>query len=312
MDRDAHQHDGGGAHTGGGKMRRVLVLSWSQSGQLHQVAHAFAQPFADAGHEVVYRELKPLEPFPFPWKVTTFFGAFPETVLERPGAIAPVDAPGEWDLVVLAAQVWFLSPSPPFIAYLTGPDAALLSGRRVVTLVACRNMWVRGWRRLVALAQARGALVTDRVVATHSGSVLASYFSTLFWMLTGRRDVVKALPAAGIDAATFARVARLGAHAAARIDTPGPLLDDQDCATISPTHAFGEVIVGAIFPWLAHAIAAMSRPGSGMRALCAYGMLGFILGALFTLLLPCTLIRFACRPWIDPWLEARARLPVVR
>ena len=300
----------------GAVARRVLVLWWSQSGQLRSVAEAFCAPFTAAGHEVAFVELQPVAPYPFPWKVHTFFGEFPETTCLRPKPIAPVVVPpGEWDLVVLTSQVWFLSPSQPFAAFLLGPDAALLDGKPVVTLVSCRNMWVRGWRRMVKLITAAGGTVTDRVVATHSGSVFASYFSTLAWMLTGRRDAIKLLPAAGLAAETFEHLSGFGAIAAARLADPAhvpgaPLLADQVTASVSPPHAFGEQLVGPLFPVLGAAIGAISRPGSLLRNVCAVGMLAFILSCVFSLLIPCVVTERLLRPWMRPWLNRLSSLPV--
>lgn len=294
--------------------QRVLVLWWSQSGQLRRVAEAFAEPFSAAGHEVVYAELTPAAPFPFPWRVTTFFGEFPETVLGRPKPIQPLHLPdGEWDLVILVAQIWFLSPSQPFAAFLNGPDREVLRGRRVVTLISCRNMWIRGWRRIVTMVGAAGGHVTDRVVATHSGSVFASYFSTLAWMLTGRRDAIKVLPAAGLAEETFAHLTEWGALAADRLRSAQPsetLLGDRVTAGISHAHAFGEQIVGPIFPLLATIISAVSRPGSTLRNACSVGMLCFILSCVFGLLIPCVVTERLLRRWIDPWLDRLASLPV--
>ncbi len=294
--------------------KRVLVVWWSQSGQLEKVARAFARPFQVAGHDVHFVALRPITPYPFPWKITTFFGEFPETVLGRPAPIAPLDAPaGPWDLVVLTSQVWFLSPSQPFAALLSGPDRAVVAGRRVLTLVSCRNMWVSGWRRLVALTEAAGGRVTDRVVATQSGSVFASYFTTLAWMLTGKRDAIKALPAAGIGDETFDRLDALGTIAAARLTDAAPdapLLADQPTASISHVHTFGERVVGAIFPTFAHLIAAVSRPGTPLRHVSAFGMLAFMLTVVIGLFVPFLIAERLLRRWTTPWLDGLARLPV--
>lgn len=301
--------------------KRVLVIGWSQSGQLRSVAEAFSKPFSDAGHEVAYVELQPVTPFPFPWKVNTFFGEFPETVLGRPAPIQRLQLPpGEWDLIVLAAQVWFLSPSQPFAALLTGPDRGIFVGKRVITLISCRNMWVRGWRRLVGLVQDAGGIVTDRIVATHSGSVFASYFTTLAWMLTGKRDAIKALPAAGLGADTFTHMAEFGRIAAERLgdEPPAPpgrsppvaLLADQVTATVSYPHAFGEQIVGSLFPVFATIIAAVSRPRTILRDLSAVALLCFILSVVIGLFVPFVIAEVLLRRWVDPWLDRLARLPI--
>jgi hypothetical protein len=292
--------------------KRVLVIGWSQSGQLRRVADAFTQPFVDAGHEVHRLDLAPATPFPFPWSVATFFGEFPETVLGRPRPNAPLHLPpGEWDLVVLAAQVWFMAPSQPVAAFLQGPDAAVLDGRRVLTLMSCRNMWVRGWSAMVRRVRGLGGVVTDRVVATQSGSVFASYFSTLAFMLTGRRDAIKVLPAAEIGPDTFARLTLLGQTAAARLsDAPplAPLLPEHAAAALSYPHAWGEQLVGPLFPVIGAAIAAVSRHGSWLRGALAHLVLAFILSCVFGLLIPCFATEWMFRRWLRPWLDGRARL----
>lgn len=291
--------------------KRVLVIGWSQSGQLRRVADTFTAPFVEAGHEVHRVDLVPVTPFPFPWSVASFFGEFPETVLGRPRAIAPLDVPpGDWDLVVLAAQIWFLSPSQPVAALLQGRDARVLHGRRVLTLISCRNMWVRGGSALVHQLRGVGGIVTDRVIATQSGSVLASYFSTLAFMLTGRRDAIKVLPAAEIGADTFERLTRLGRTAAARLsDAPplAPLLPEHATAALSYPHAWGEQLVGPLFPRIGAVIAAVTRPGSRARALSAHLVLAFILSCVFGLLVPCFATERLLRRWLRPWLDARAR-----
>ena len=289
-------------------MSRILVLSWSQSGQVRRAADAFTRPFVEAGHEVVLRELTPVTPYPFPWKVSSFFGAFPETVLERPAPIARVDAEGDFDLVIVASQIWFLSPSPPMTALFTGPDAALVRGRRTLVLVACRNMWVRGGQRLIALVRAAGGDVTDRVVATHAGPAMASYFTTLFWVLTGRRDVVKVLPKAEIADASYERLTTLGRIAAARVAEPGALLADQETAAISYPHAMGEQIGWRLYGPLATIVATLSRPDTLLRAVLSWWMLGVVLSLIFGLAIPCFSAWFLFGEPIRRWLDRVAAL----
>ncbi len=127
-------------------MKRVLVVRYSQSGQLSSVIESLISPLREASevsiHEVV---LKPASAYPFPWPVTTFFNVFPETVQLSPPAIEPlqVDTQTPYDLVILAYQVWYLSPSPLITAFLKSEEGKrLVSGRPVVTVIACRNMWL--------------------------------------------------------------------------------------------------------------------------------------------------------------------------
>ena len=170
---------------------------------------AFCEPLEASGVELVYRRVEPAIAYPFPWSVSAFFGQFPETFLEEGVDIDFEPPEGDFDLVIVASQVWFLKPSPPFCRLLSR-HPALFAGRRVLTLVACRNMWIRGWGRLAERIREAGGDITDRVVAVHSGSVLASYFTTLAWMLTGKRDALKPLGKAEIAAQTVERVRGLG------------------------------------------------------------------------------------------------------
>lgn len=290
--------------------QRILVLWFSQSGQLGRVAETFVGPLRDAGNQVVLVELKPLEPFPFPWRVTQFFGIFPETVREVPVPLAPVEIPdGPWDRVVLCSQIWFLSPSAVIASFLRSPDAEVLRGRPVLTLIGCRNMWINGWRRLVRLIEARGGRVTDRVVVTHSGSVFASYWTTLAWMLTGKRDSMKALPKAQIDESSFDWLAEVGGQAAQRLDQE-VLLPETKTATVSHMHALGEQLAARLFPVLAGLYAALSQPGTLARHLFAVNQMALTISLVWVLLIPCFLARLLFGRWIDPWLDRLAALPV--
>src|SRR3546814_10066128 len=65
---------------GGWGMKRVLVVYFSQTGQLRRVAESLCAPLTAAGVEVDWCELQPRQPYPFPWPFFRFFDQFPETV----------------------------------------------------------------------------------------------------------------------------------------------------------------------------------------------------------------------------------------
>ena len=75
-----------------------------------------------------------------------------------------VDAAKRFDLVILAYQVWFLSPSLPVTAFLKS-DAAkrLLRDTPVVTVIACRNMWLMAQEQVKAMLAACGARLVGNV-----------------------------------------------------------------------------------------------------------------------------------------------------
>ena len=97
-------------------MTRILVLYYSQTGQLTRAVQSMLSPLAGrADVQIVWQNLEPLEAFPFPWGFFRFFDTFPECVHLDAPPIRPVafTPDARFDLVVLAYQVWFLSPSLP-------------------------------------------------------------------------------------------------------------------------------------------------------------------------------------------------------
>ena len=200
--------------TSDASVKRVLVVDYSQTGQLSAVAAQMIAPLrADPGIAVHVEALRPLKPFPFPWGFFRFFDAFPESAHLRPGALAPLSLRGDeaFDLIILPYQVWFLAPSQPVTAFLQHPAAArLLHGKPVVTVIACRNMWLLAHEKLKGLLAATGARLSDNVVLTDPGPTFATFFTTPAWLVWGRKRGFWGMPDAGLDAAQIAGCRRFG------------------------------------------------------------------------------------------------------
>src|SRR3546814_17907682 len=64
----------------------------------------------------------------------------------------------------------------------------LLLNRPVVTLIACRNMWLLAQEIVKDLLEQAGAKLCDNIVLTDRGSALATFITTPRWMLTGRQN----------------------------------------------------------------------------------------------------------------------------
>src|SRR3990170_639844 len=195
-------------------MKRVLLVHFSQTGQLARAARALAAPLAQAADiELVEEVLRPRRPYPFPWSFWRFLDAMPESVLLEPPALEPltVRADERFDLVILAYQVWFLAPAGPMTAFLKSEAGrALLRGRPVVTVIACRNMWLSAQETMKRLIAEAGGELRDNVAFTDRGSTLASFITTPRWLLTGRRDAFWGLPAAGVADEDIAKADRFG------------------------------------------------------------------------------------------------------
>src|SRR6266849_110842 len=230
-------------------MKRVLVVHYSQTGQLARVARRLVSPLADANDvELVEEPLRPRRPYPFPWSFWAFLDAMPETVLLEPPALEPlaVGADEGFDLVVLAYQVWYLAPSGPITAFLKSEAGRrLLRGRPVVTVIACRNMWLVAQETVKQLIQEAGGRLRDNVAFIDGGSALATFITTPRWVLTGRRDAFWGFPAAGVAEEEIENSDRFGralltALRADRARADAPMLAGLGAARVDPQLIFSE------------------------------------------------------------------------
>jgi hypothetical protein len=194
-------------------MRQVLIVHFSQTGQLDRLAQSVCAPLQQGDIQLDFLALQPAQPYPFPWPFLDFFRIFPETVLLRPQPLLPlaVNASKRYDLVILAYQVWFLSPSQPMTAFLASPEAAqLLKGTPVVTLIGCRNMWLMAQEKLKARLNQLGARLVDNIALTDACGTAASFLATPLWLFTGRQKPYSWVPRAGIDEAEIVAASRFG------------------------------------------------------------------------------------------------------
>jgi hypothetical protein len=195
-------------------MKRVLVVHFSQTGQLARVVRELVAPLAGAPDvELAEEVLRPRRPYPFPWPFWRFLDAMPESVLLEPPELEPLGVqPAEhFDLIVLAYQVWYLAPAGPATAFLkSAAGRALLRDRPVVTVIACRNMWLTAQETVKRLIGEAGGVLRDNVVFTDRAGVLASFITTPRWLLTGRRDRLLGLPPAGVAESDIASAGRFG------------------------------------------------------------------------------------------------------
>ncbi|OHC19903.1 dialkylrecorsinol condensing enzyme [Pseudomonas sp. OTU750018] len=195
-------------------MRQVLIVHFSQTGQLDRLAQSVCGPLQQCRDiQLDFLTLQPAQPYPFPWPFLGFFRIFPETVLMRPQPLLPlaVDANKRYDLVILAYQVWFLSPSQPMTAFLASPEAAkLLKDTPVVTLIGCRNMWLMAQEKVKKQLTELGARLVDNIALTDACGTAASFLATPLWLFTGRQKPYSWVPRAGIDEAQISAASRFG------------------------------------------------------------------------------------------------------
>jgi hypothetical protein len=205
-------------------MKKALIIYYSQTGQLKKIVDSVTGPLRD-DFELILEELKPVPPYPFPWRGLQFFQAFPESVQQIPCALEPLlfDPDQDFDLVILAYQVWYLSPSIPFAAFLQSPEAGkVLKGKPVITILGVRNMWIMAQESVKKQIRDLGGILVGNIVLVDPHPNLVSLVTTILWMskalLKGRGWISRLFPPAGVpeqriqEAAKFGSVIREAFH----------------------------------------------------------------------------------------------------
>lgn len=192
---------------------RILALYFTQTGQLRSILNSVLLDVA-AEADITYAPIEPVTPWPFPWKASSFFDAMPECVVQQPAPVKPLPAAvlqGEYDLVVLGWQPWFLHPSQPVTAFLQSADAAVLEGKPVVTVVGCRNMWLNAGEKIKEDLRRVGAIQIGNIVLSDTNTNLVSLLTIIRWSFSGRREASRWLPQAGVQDKDILKTSRFGA-----------------------------------------------------------------------------------------------------
>jgi hypothetical protein len=171
-------------------MKNILVVYYTQSGQLRDIVNQFIAPFQEADALVEVQQIIPQQDFSFPWTSDRFFDAMPESVSGKPAALKAITfRRSQYDLIVVAYQPWFLSPSIPISSLLQ--DATfkqLLRGTSVVTLIGARNMWLNAQEKIKKHLLEAGAKLVGNVALVDRNPNLISAVTILHWMMKGKKD----------------------------------------------------------------------------------------------------------------------------
>jgi hypothetical protein len=158
-----------------------------------------------------YRRIEPVTPYPYPWPFYRFFNEFPEAVYLDGCDVKPVDAGEDYDLIVLGYTSWFLSPSIPVTGFLKSEQAKkLMKDKPVVTVIACRDMWLMAQEKVKGLLSDIGARLKDNVVLTDQGKSLYTFVTTPRWLFTGKKDAFWFFPKAGVLESDIEASSRFG------------------------------------------------------------------------------------------------------
>jgi len=186
-------------------MKNVLVIYYSQSGQLESIARNIAKPFINSEEmNVVFYEIQMEKPFPFPWNKTAFFDVFPESFLQMPSQLKPIPSvilDTKFDLILLHFQVWYLSPSIPINSFLKSLEAKILfNSTPVVTISGSRNMWFMAQEKIKVLLKNNNAQLKGNVALVDRVGNLISVITIVEWMFSGvKKKYLGIFPLPGVS-----------------------------------------------------------------------------------------------------------------
>ena len=183
-------------------MKKVLVITYSQSGQLDEIVGNILKPLRGE-IEIHHEKLKPIPAFPFPWTDMNFWDAMPESVRMIPSQIEPmtIKSNENFDLVILGYPIWFLSPPIPLTTFLKSETAKqILKNKPIVTVIGSRNMWVGAQEDIKKMIFENEGILAGNIVLRDRHHNLPSVVTIIYWMMTGIKDrYLGILPKPGIS-----------------------------------------------------------------------------------------------------------------
>jgi hypothetical protein len=193
--------------------KKVLVIYYSQSGQLAEIVDGVTGPLAKAGATIEKVSLTPLPGYAFPWTAERFYAVMPDCVLGVTVELAPFTLKeSSYDLIVLGYQAWFLYPSIPVNSLLHHPAfLAVLKNTPVITITGARNMWLNTFVEVKKSLRQAGARLVGNIALVDKHPNHISYITIFHWLLGGKKDrYLNFFPLPGVSAADIAHTTVFG------------------------------------------------------------------------------------------------------
>jgi hypothetical protein len=195
--------------------KKVLAIYYSQTGQSKKILDSILGPLMNnKAIELTVEQLRPLPKFPFPWPAKDFMQVFPESVQGIPCKLATftLDIHADYDLIFLIWQPWYLSPSIPIHSFLRSEAArTILSGKPVITITGCRNMWIMGHEDILTYLKQIGADLVGKIALVDRSPHLLSIISILRWLILGKKGpFLKGIASAGVSDQDIRSARRFG------------------------------------------------------------------------------------------------------
>lgn len=194
-------------------MKKILVVTFSQSGQLNEIVDNVTKEM-QGNAEIVVENLQPDPPFPFPWTNIAFWDAMPNAVDLIPTKLKPFsfNPDDDYDLIILGFPIWFLSPAIPITSFLKSHEAAkVMKDKPVLTIIGARNMWVNAQEDIKKMILENGGHLVGNIALRDKANNIASVVTIIYWMMTAKKDKLWGIfPKPGISDKDIADAVRFG------------------------------------------------------------------------------------------------------
>ncbi len=196
-------------------MKEILIIHYSQTGQLTTILDNLASTLLGNNINISRYEIVPDPDYEFPWKPENFYDSFPESFLQIPQGFHPPKEDilnKKYDLVILGYQVWFLTPSIPINSFLKSEyGKKLLKNTPVVTVVACRNMWIQAQEKMKRLLVDLDAKLVGHIALVDRNINHISVLTIHYWMMTGKKErYLGILPKPGVSDKDIKETSKFG------------------------------------------------------------------------------------------------------
>ena len=150
--------------------KRILILSYSFSGQTSGLLRQIQGSLLQEGHLVVKERIAPCQPLKFPtgsiisclkMMLTTFLR------IRVPIQELSPSCHQQFDLIILAGPTWSYNPSGPILSLLDRDGATLFKNQTVLPVISCRGYWRLHSYGLIALLKRYGATIPNTIVFSH-------------------------------------------------------------------------------------------------------------------------------------------------
>jgi hypothetical protein len=170
-----------------GQIKKILVISYSQTGQLYEITENFISALQRVDIDKV--TYSPVIPFPFPWTSDVFFDTMPESVNETPVALNKINFKySQYDLVIFGYQPWFLSPSIPASSLLQNEEfLSRINNIPVITLIGSRNMWLNSQESVKSRITNAGGKIIGNIPFVDRAQNQISAITIMHWAFTGKK-----------------------------------------------------------------------------------------------------------------------------